>query len=493
MTINELDILKTDEARQIVADNLAMDPSVFALKNRHFAAATLATQLKYLQRSRTKLPSFYAVQAIVPPLAFEQCSSERAASAKDFSGTRCLDLTCGLGVDSLHFSKNFQQVTAIERNLVLADTVRFNFDLMKIENINVINTTAEDFVNNYKGAPFDLIYLDPARRDSGGKKVFLPEDCTPNFVELLPILTKIGKKIVVKMSPLYDVDAAFRQLGNVAEVGVISVDNECKELLLVFNSKDLINENKPLNNELINENKVINNELINELNPSIFIKCFFKNKFYLFKKDVQLNTQLNANFKAKYNENKMLDYVLDINSDFNSELNNVVNSELINENKPLNNKLINENKPLNNELINENKPLNNELNSPLIAEFNYLIEPDVAFYKARFLENIPPQYFAENKTILTAANGFFLTNDISKTAELPARIFRIEAAFDYQPKRIAASLKTEKITALNVIQRNFPFSAADIRAALRVREGGDWFLICTLWKGEKKAWLARRK
>ena len=503
MIINALDILKTDEARQIIADNLTIDPSVFALKNRHFAAATLATQLKYLQRSRAKLPSFYAVQAIVPPLAFEQCSSERAASAKDFSGTTCLDLTCGLGVDSLHFSKNFQQVTAIERNLVLANAVRFNFDLMKIENINVMNTTAEDFVNNYNGAPFDLIYLDPARRDSGGKKVFLPEDCEPNFVELLPILAKISKKIVVKMSPLYDVDAAFRQFKNVSEVGVISVDNECKELLLVFNSRDLIHENKPLNKELINENTTINNELINELNPTVFIKCFFKNQFYLFKKDMQLNTELKTNSNTKHNENKMLDCVLAINSDFNSELNNVIDCELINENKllngelidknkRLNNELIDKNKRLNGELINENKSLNTELNSELITEFNYLIEPDVAFYKARFLENILPQYFAENRTILTASNGFFLTYDISKTTELPARIFRIETAFDYQPKRIAAYLKTEKITALNVVQRNFPFSAADIRAALRVREGGDWFLICTLWNGEKKAWLARR-
>ena len=116
----------------------------------------------------------------------------------------------------------------------------------------------------------------------------------------------------------------------------------------------------------------------------------------------------------------------------------------------------------------------------------------MAFYKARLLANIPPQYFAEKGAILTASNGFFLSNDIVETVDFPARIFRIETAFDYQPKRIAAYLKTEKIAALNVVQRNFPFSAADIRTALRVREGGDLFLICTLFQGEKKAWLARR-
>ena len=144
----------------------------------------------------------------------------------------------------------------------------------------------------------------------------------------------------------------------------------------------------------------------------------------------------------------------------------------------------------NNELSERN--YNSESNSALKPLFNYIIEPDVAFYKARFLENIPPQYFDENSTILTASNGFFLSNDIEKTTDFPARIFRIEATFSYQPKRIMAYLKTEKITALNVVQRNFPFSTADIRTALRVREGGDWFLICTLFQGEKRAWLAKK-
>jgi THUMP domain-like/Conserved hypothetical protein 95 len=403
LTINELDILKSAEAQHIIAEHIATDPSVFALKNKHKAAATLATQIKYLQRSKSKLPSFYAAKAIVPPLAFEQCSSERAASAKDFSGNKCLDLTCGLGVDSLHFSKSFQQVTSIERNNVLAETVRYNLGLMNIHNIEVLNTSAEDFVNNYIGEPFDLIYIDPARRDGGGKKVFLPEDCEPNFVELLPILQKIGRKIVIKMSPLFDVDAAIRQFPNVSEIGVISVDNECKEVLLVFE------------NEAFKE----------DAKPNIFIKCFYKNQFFSFTK----NAHKNNNLDVKIGE---------------------------------------------------------------ITTFNYIVEPDVAFYKARFLENTPPQYFDPKTTILTASNGFFLSNNIENLHDFPARIFHIEAAFTYQPKKILAYLKAEKIKALNVVQRNFPFSAADIRTALKVREGGDWFLICTVFKGEKWAWLAKK-
>jgi 16S rRNA G966 N2-methylase RsmD len=471
MTINELKILKTTEARQIIADNLTKDPSVFALKNGHPAAATLATQLKYLQRSRAKLPTFYTAEAIIPPLAFEQCSSEKAASAKDFSGEKCLDLTCGLGVDSLHFAKSFQHVTSIERNAVLAETVHYNFGLMNIKNINVVNTTAEDFVNNYTGAPFDLIYLDPARRDGGGKKVFLPEDCEPNFVALLPILLKIGRKIVVKMSPMYDVDAAFRQFENVSEVGVISVDNECKEVLLIFENSDLI---KPLN-------------------PSIFIKCFYKNQFFIFKKELNKNTGLAINYQGFIHQNELIKK--NRKNDLNVDNQLVINDSEINldnKNNLINSKKIikkNNDFELNNELKTQ---LNNPLNSELKTRFNYLIEPDVAFYKARFFEKGSPQYMDEKSTILTASNGFFLSNSIDNLHDFPSRIFQIEQTFNYQPKRISAFLKSEKINALNVVQRNFPFSAADIRAALKVKEGGDWFLICTLFQGEKWAFLAKR-
>ncbi len=472
MTIKELSILKNIKVRQIIGDNLEATPSVFALKNRHEAAATMATQLKYLQRSRTKLPTFYAAQALIPPLAFEQCSSERAASAKDFSGKTCLDLTCGLGVDSLHFSTRFQQVTAIERNFELSEAVRFNFSLMNVQNVEIINADANNYVHNYIGEPFDLIYLDPARRDGGGKKMFLPEDCEPNFVELWPVLRKIGRKIVVKMSPMYDVDAAFRQFAEVSEVGVISIDNECKEVLLIFDNKDLIKENKALTNSdrvLISNDKTLNTQLNTPLKSSVFVKCFFKNQFLIFKN--------NNDFNKINNENKMLDYSLTQNLSNNHQLNGELNKAL-----QLN---LEERKLLKLEL---KTVLFGELNTPL----NYIVEPDVAFYKARFLEQIPPQYLDEKNTVLTASNGFLLTSIVKNFFDFPARIFRIEAVFLYQPKRILAHLKTEKITALNVVQRNFPFSAADIRTALRVQEGGDWFLICTVFQGDKWVWLAKR-
>ena len=269
MTFEELELLKTSEARKLISENADTDSSVFALKNRN---PTLATQIKYGQRCRLKLPTLYAVQAIVPPLAFEQCSSELAASAKEASGKRCLDLTCGLGIDTLHFSKHFEEVIAIEQNAVLAEVVRFNLELLDVKNVKILTESAENYINSYEGEPFDLIFIDPARRDDVGKKVFLPEDCSPNIVTLLPKLKKISKRIMVKMSPMYDVDAAIRQFPDVDSVSVLSMDNECKEVILDFK----INENA--DSDLGNFQNFLN------LKPTVFVKINDDNQFLSIEK-----------------------------------------------------------------------------------------------------------------------------------------------------------------------------------------------------------------
>jgi hypothetical protein len=401
MTLAELGFLKTPEAQRLIAENAQTDPSVFALKNRN---PVLATQLKYWQRCREKLPSLYGVKAIVPPLAFEQCSSELAASAKDATGKRCLDLTCGLGIDTLHFSAYFDEVIAVEQNEVLAEVVRYNMTLMKVKNITICTDSAENYLKNYVGEPFDFIFIDPARRDTGGKKVFLPEDCSPNIVELLTKLKEIGHRILIKMSPMYDVDAAIRQFPDLTSVHVLSLDNECKEVWLNFDSSVQTN------------------------NPKTLVLVGSKKGFLTFeKKEVEANYGFN------------------------------------------------------------NK------------QFTYIVEPDVAFYKARFLHTFFSYFFHADKSFLTATNGFVLSTECPvlelqfREMGIPAcRIFNILETFDYQPKKIIERLKLLKINALNVVQRNFPFTTQQIRTALKVKEGGELFLICTLLEGKKVAYLAER-
>ena len=107
----------------------------------------------------------------------------------------------------------------------------------RARNIRIITTTAEQYVADLNSraesiGPIDLIYIDPARRDSQGKKVWLLEDCSPNVTKLLPSLLQLSPLVVIKASPLFDIDEAFRLFGEKCSVEIISVRGECKEVLI---------------------------------------------------------------------------------------------------------------------------------------------------------------------------------------------------------------------------------------------------------------------
>ena len=146
LTREQINILATDEMRGEVAANIGRDPLKVALDKRLPHAQLVATQVKYLQRARTKLPSYYDAQCIIPPLAFEQSSGEKAAAQRRFSGAHAIDLTCGLGVDAFYLSKHFDKVTTVEADPILAEVARINFGLLGAANITVVNSTAEEFL-----------------------------------------------------------------------------------------------------------------------------------------------------------------------------------------------------------------------------------------------------------------------------------------------------------------------------------------------------------
>ena len=231
MTSEEIDILFSPGVRAAIDDNIDRDPVSVALDKRIPHAALVATQVKYLQRARTKLPSFYQARCIIPPLAFEQASSEGTAGQKQYSGGVCVDITCGLGVDTLALSKRFVHVIAVERSSELAYLAGRNFGLLGANNIHVVNMAAEDFLASGKPGHADLIYIDPDRRGGDGRKMVRLEDCEPDVVAMLPRLRAMADKLVVKMSPLFDVDEAFRVFGEHTRVEVVSLGGECKEVL----------------------------------------------------------------------------------------------------------------------------------------------------------------------------------------------------------------------------------------------------------------------
>lgn len=231
----DFEVLCTTEVQHIIDNNIEKEPSALALKG---VSAVVCNQVKYLQRCRTKIPHYYEARCIIPPVSYEQSSSKLATIVKQEYGKRLLDLTCGLGVDSHHYSKLFTEVVTIERDELIADIARENFKRLKTNNITVINSSCEEFLENYSGEPFDMIYVDPARRDTS-KRLFLLEDCSPDIRSLLPIISKLTKRLKIKLSPLFDIEEAERIFGKGVTLRAVSVGGECKELCVEIDFDNL--------------------------------------------------------------------------------------------------------------------------------------------------------------------------------------------------------------------------------------------------------------
>ena len=230
MPHEEKDILLREEVRKAIDANIERDPVRIALDRNISYAREVATQVKYLQRARTKLPMLYDARCIIPQRAFEQSSSQQCAAAKHIGGESLLDLTCGLGIDSIAFAQRFKRVVAIERDEVLAEVVRENLKRLNITNIEVVTSSAEDYIASCN-EHFDWVYADPDRRTAEGRRVVRLEDCSPNMLELWPAIERISKRVAIKNSPLFDVDEAFRLFGD-CSVEVISLGGECKEVMI---------------------------------------------------------------------------------------------------------------------------------------------------------------------------------------------------------------------------------------------------------------------
>ncbi len=241
MESGELEILTSPEFGQAVEQNIERNPSDIALDGRVPHARLVATQVKNLQRASRKLPGYYAARAILPTLATQQASSEECAAHKRFSGALAVDLTCGLGVDSLYLSRRFERVVAIEHNPELAAITRHNLRLLGADNVEVLSGESEEFLATLTHA--DLIYADPDRRSAEGHKMVCLEDCSPNIAALLPSLKEKADHIAVKLSPMFDTTEALKQFGPGSDVEVISLGGEVKEVVVYWsreNSKPTI-------------------------------------------------------------------------------------------------------------------------------------------------------------------------------------------------------------------------------------------------------------
>ena len=205
-------------------------------------------QIAGRQTARKKLPSWAAEEGIIypPHLNMEQCSSEQTARYKakivNSKWPNCksfVDLTGGFGIDFYWMSQGFHERCYVEQNETLCEIAENNFRVLGLS-CSVCCGSAATFLSQMPHA--NLIYMDPARRNEHGGRTYGIGDCTPNVLELMPQLLEKADCVMLKLSPMLDwrkaVDDIEQQKASVNEVHIVSVDNECKELLLVL-SKEL--------------------------------------------------------------------------------------------------------------------------------------------------------------------------------------------------------------------------------------------------------------
>lgn len=231
--------LTARHVQDYIHDNLNADVYKIAMAKSPFPGITgkeLANQIASKKKSLRKLPTWFSTEFIYYPplLSVEQCSSELTAAYKAglTKGNTIIDVTGGYGVDSYYFSKHMQAVTHCEINEELSAIASYNGVLLKEENVQFICGDGIEFLKHTKHE-FDCVYIDPARRSSSGK-VFMLKDCTPDVVENLDLLLLKANRILIKTAPLLDLSAGLKELKHVAEIHIVSIKNECKELIWVI-------------------------------------------------------------------------------------------------------------------------------------------------------------------------------------------------------------------------------------------------------------------
>lgn len=220
-TLEQIRRHRQDDVRQLALKG--MDPMVIQ-------------QIAGWQVARTKVPSWAEVEGLHYPrhLSLEQCSSEQTARYKASllsPGDTFVDLTGGFGVDFFFMSQPFQRRVYVEQQQELCDIARHNFDLLN-HPCTVVCGSATEYLQQMPHA--SAIYIDPARRDAHGARTYSISDCTPNVLELQELLVKKADRVIIKLSPMLDWHKAASDLQHISAIHIVSVQNECKELLLVL-------------------------------------------------------------------------------------------------------------------------------------------------------------------------------------------------------------------------------------------------------------------
>ena len=261
-----------NDVQEFISNNLEIDVFQLILKNQLFSKVSnkeIVEQITAKIKSKNKLPSWYNTSGIYFPnkINIEQTSSEQTAEFKSgiVNGDKMIDCTGGFGVDSYYFSKKFKSLIYIERDQSLCDITKLNSDKLGVINTVHLNEDGLEYAKKIE-TEFDLLYIDPSRRDLVNQKVHFLSECTPVIDSRVIKSLNNFNKILIKCSPIIDIKKTVNDLDTVNEVYIIGINNEVKEVLislgksnktkLKINCIDLNNRN----NDFIFDYNEINNK-----------------------------------------------------------------------------------------------------------------------------------------------------------------------------------------------------------------------------------------
>lgn len=225
------------EEQHFIHVHADQNPHQIALSGKKYPSfdlSKLASQIQARQKLALKLPFWVSHTNLFFPssISLEQASSEATANYKaNLVHGNVLDASGGMGVDSAAFAKKANQVVYVERQKDLKEITAYNHGQLGYTNIQHNLGDGLAYLDQ-ADSTFDFIYLDPARRNAKGDKVLLFKDCEPNVLDFLPMI-KDKSQLLLKTSPLLDLERAILELGGVDKIWVVCVKNEVKEILFL--------------------------------------------------------------------------------------------------------------------------------------------------------------------------------------------------------------------------------------------------------------------
>lgn len=403
-------------------------------------------QIEGYQTARKKLPLWAEnPQLVYPPrISMEQCSSETTALYKQQVVRRLLqslsgplsmaDMTGGFGIDFSYLAPLFDRAYYIEQQEILCRIAQHNLKVLGLEQAEVLHGDGVERMPEQ--APLTLVFIDPARRDQQGKKTVALSDCTPDLSAIQERIRSCSRFCMAKLSPMLDIHQALQELKGVSEVHVVSVDNECKELLLILASGET------------------------------------ENTTGITTAKKRQETDGNLASETDKAEEVAANKLEDASTSSNSKQSNVK--------KPAETRIFCVNLQKGEQQTFEYTAQEEASAEAVYTDQPgaYLYEPNTSLLKAGAYKCLCARFGVRK----LHPNSHLYTSD-TLCADFPGRRFRVTGSRTFSKqdlKQIARDIPQANITI-----RNFPSTVQELRKKLKIKEGGDRYLFATTLKNEQ--------